>query len=263
MAGVRLFTQSLRMVLDNGGAALRLSGLVMAVQLALVLALGQQASFLPIDPATGAPVGGRAEVPAPGGLGFVVLVQLALGLWVSMAWHRFILMDEAPVGFIPLVPWRAALRYLGMALLYGLLLLLAAIPLSVLGLFLIGPAAVAGQGSAGPWALILYSLLVGVPVGYLALRLAPILAAAALQKPLPLSETWYRSGTHGGALLLLAFVIFLAYTVANMPVAVLATSFPGLAFGYAFVVQWAVLLVTASLVNTLYLHIIEESPIDD
>ncbi len=263
MQGISPFIHALRMVLDNGGMALRLSGLVMGVQLVLVLALGQQASFLPIDPATGAPVGGRAEAPAPGGQGFVVLVQLALGLWVSVAWHRFILIGQAPGGFIPLVPWRAMLRYLGAALLYGLILLLAAIPLSVLGLFLIGPAAIAGQAGAGPWPLILYSLLVGLPVGYLALRLAPILAAAAVQKPLPLSEAWYRSGTHGGALLVLTFVIFLAYTVVNMPVAVLAASFPGLAFGYAFVVQWAVLLVTASLVNTLYLHIIEERPIDD
>ncbi len=263
MTGVQVFTHSLRMVLDNGGAALRLSGLIMGVQLVLVLALGQQASFLPIDPATGAPVGGRAEAPDVGGQGFLVLVQLALGLWVSVAWHRFILMDQAPAGFIPLVPGRAFLRYLGVALLYGLMLLLAAIPLSVLGFFLIGPAAIAGQGGVGPWALILYSLLVGVPVGYLALRLAPILAAAALRKPLPLSEVWYRSGTHGGTLLMLTFVVFLAFTVVNMPVAVLAASFPGLAFGYAFVVQWAVVLVTASLVNTLYLSIIEDEPIHD
>lgn len=262
MKGIGIFTHAIGMVLGNIGAVLRISGLLMAFQFALVMGLGLQEMFLPVEPAP-LPQGDPLGTAIPPGAPLLWLVQLFSGLWIAVAWHRFVLRTEVPVGIVPHFRGRAILRYLGVGLLYTLLLMVVAIPLAILAFFLIGPAALAGRGTLSPGPALVFAVLVWLPVVYLGLRLAPILAAAALEEKLPMREAWYQTGVSGSAFPVLAVSLLLAYTVVYLPLAFLAAASPVLAFVFAFLVQWAMLLIGASLIATLYGHYIEDRPLND
>lgn len=259
MKGIGLFTHAIGMVLGNLGAALRISGLLMAFQFALVIGLGLQVLFLPVAPEPALP----GELPIamlPPAAPLFWLLQLFTALWVAVAWHRFILREEVPAGIVPHFHGRAMLRYLGVGLLYTLLIMLAAIPLAVLASFIVGPMALLEQG---PGASLTFGALVFVPVTYLALRLSPILPAAALEERLPLREAWYRTGASGTTILVLALVAIIANALLNLPSAFLAQGLVGAAFVYSFLAHWLALLVGVSLVTTIHGHYIEERPLND
>ncbi len=259
MKGIGLFTHAIGMVLGNLGAALRISGLLMAFQFALVIGLGLQALFLPVMPEPALP----GELPAatlPPAAPVFFLVQLFSALWITVAWHRFILREEVPVGIVPHFHGRAMLRYLGVGLLLMLLLGLAALPLALLATFIIGPTALVAQGLSASLA---FAALVILPITYLLLRLSPILPAAALEERLPLREAWYRTGASGGVMLVLALAALIAHTLLNLPSAILVQGLPGVAFVYSFLAHWLALLVGASLVTTIHGHYIEERPLND
>lgn len=263
MKGIGILTHAIGMVLGNLGAALRISGLLMAFQFALVVGLGLQGMFLPTDPAQLRATGpGAALMPA--GASILWLAQLFTTLWIAVAWHRFILCEEVPVGIVPPFRGRAMLRYLGVGLLFGLILLVAAVPLILLAFMLVGPAALMATAAPGSglWALAVFLALVWLPLAFIACRLAPVLPAAALGERLPFKEAWYRTGTSGLALLVLALASGLLYALASLPLMPLARVAPFLGLVWAFALHWASLLVGASVLTTLYGHFIEDRPLN-
>ena len=259
MKGITLFTHAIGMVFGNLGAALRISGLLMALQFALVIGLDLQVLFLPVEPEPVLP----GEMPAasvpPAALLFW-LVQLLSGIWIAVAWQRFILREEVPAGVVPPFRGRAMLRYLGIGLLLVLLLALAAIPLVVLVTFIVGPMALAAQELGANLA---FGLMVFVPITYLGLRLSPILTASALEEKLPLREAWYRTGASGGAIFILTLLATTGAFLLNLPAAVLVQGLSGPAFVYSFLSAWLVLLISTSLITTIYGHFIEDRPLND
>lgn len=261
MKGIGILTHAIGMVLGHFGAAMRISGLLMALQFALVMGLGLQGMFLPTDPAQLRATGpGAALMPA--GAWLLWLVQIFTALWIAVAWHRFILREEAPAGIVPPFRGPQMLRYLGVGLLFGLILLAAAIPLTLLAFMLVGPAALVATAGPGLWPLAVFLALVWLPLAFIACRLAPILPAAALGERLPLKEAWYRTGTAGFALVVLALASGLLYALASLPLAPLARSAPFLGFLWMFALHWASLLVGASVLTTLYGHFMEDRPLN-
>ena len=258
MKGITLFTHAIGMVFGNPGAALRISGLLMAFQFALVIGLDLQVLFLPVEPEPVLPGEMPAATLPPAALIFW-LVQLFSGFWIAVAWQRFILREEVPMGIVPAFRGRAMLRYLGIGLLLMLILALAAIPLVVLVTFIVGPMALATQNLA---AMLAFGVLVFVPITYLGLRLSPILTAAALEEKLPLREAWYRTGASGGAIFVLTLLAIAGSFLLNLPAAVLVQGLSGLAFLYAFLSTWLVLLLSTSLITTIYGHYIEDRPLN-
>lgn len=250
MLGVQILIHAIGMVLRNLGAALRLSALPMAALLVVSVAAGAPQAMLA---APDAPLmTGRA-----GGLFLIGLVQLCVTLWIAVAWHRYILLGEAPRGVVPPFHGGAILAHLWAAVIFALVLTLVAIPFVALAGVIVGPLIVADQGAVrGSVALILF-LLVWLPVTFISYRISPILPSAAIGARLPLKEAWYATGTGGAAFVALALASVLVVWALNLPVAMLLTVSVPLAFLWAFAVQWAVTLGAASVLTTIYGHFVE------
>jgi hypothetical protein len=250
MLGLQILFHAIRMVLRNLGPALRISALPMALLLAASLVL--EGSATPGDPE--APLtAARAAGLALGGL-----LQLAAALWIAVAWHRYILLGEAPEGVVPAVNGRALLSYLWAGVIFTLVLILVAVPFALLAGVIVGPMVIADQGVVrGSVALVLF-LMVWLPVTFVSYRISPILPSAAIGARLPLREAWYATGTASGAFIVLALASVLVVGGLNTPTGILLAVAPPLAFLWSFVVQWAVILGGASVLTTIHGHFVEK-----
>ena len=251
MLGLQILFHAIRMVLGNPGPAVRISALPMVVVLVLTLAMGGPSAMV-IEP--DAPqLAGQA-----GGLVLATLLQLAAALWIAVAWHRHVLLEETPEGLVPPFNGGAILSYLWAGIIFSLVLMLVAIPFVMLAAVIVGPIIVADQGLVrGPAALVML-LLVWLPVTFVSYRISPILPSAAIGNRLPLKEAWYATGTGGASFIVLALASVLVVWGLNVPVGLLAHVSVLLAFLWAFAVQWAVTLGAASVLTTIYGHFVEK-----
>jgi hypothetical protein len=251
MLGVQILTHAIRMILSNAGAALRISALPMLVVLALTLAMGGPSAML-VEPDAPQPAG------QAGGLLLATLLQLAATLWIAVAWHRYVLLGEAPEGYVPPFNGAAVLSYLWAGIIFSLVLIVVAIPFVLLTAVIVGPMIVADQGLVrGPVALVLF-VLVWLPVTFVSYRISPILPSAAIGNRLPLKEAWYATGTGGASFIVLALASVLLVWALNVPSGLLVHVSALLAFLWAFAVQWAVTLGAASVLTTIYGHFVEK-----
>jgi hypothetical protein len=251
MLGVQILIHAIRMVLTNLGPALRISALPMIVLLVVSLALGGPQAMLATPDAP-------LLTGQPGGLVLATLVQLFVTLWIAVAWHRYVLLEEAPEGFVPPFDGGAILSYLWAGIIFSLVLALVAIPFALLAGILVGPMIVAEQGVvSGTVALVLF-LLVWLPVAFVSYRISPILPSAAIGNRLALKEAWYATGTGGASFIVLALASVLLVWALNVPSGVLVSVSVTLAFLWAFAVQWAVTLGAASVLTTIYGHFVEK-----
>lgn len=250
MLAVRIFRHAVRQVTGNLGAALRLSTLPMVLQYATILALGRGLFY---DPAPdGAPPAG-----AIGALAAIILVSAFAGTWMAVAWHRFVLLDERPGGFLPSLHSERMLAHFGRSLLLALLLagveLGGALPLAlVAGLVgsLVPPLQVVVIVLGG------LALLAAVAIAFF--RLSPMLPAAALGRDASLAAAWRATAGRDGAFLLLALINLAAVLVATLPD--LAFGALGLGvFGFAWQMAsgWALALLLLSTLTTIYGHCVQ------
>jgi hypothetical protein len=256
-----IFTRALRSVADHLDVALRLSllpyGLVAAAQL-LVLSAGGGA--LPVDPAALPPptdvdpAAGGADLLALMGdprlvwtsLLSVVLFVLAM-LWIAVGWHRFALLGEVPHGWVPPLHGARMLGYLGRTILLSLLVaaavIVASIPLGLLGAVL-GGAGVLLASAAG--------LVLAMVVFY---RLSVILPAGAAERPIGLREAWAatagRSGTAVG-LAMLTFGFSLLLQIPTLLDASMGAAAPVITTLYQIAIGWIGLLVGVAVLTVFY-----------
>jgi hypothetical protein len=250
MFGIRIFLHAVRLVLGNLSAALRISAALMAVQFVVIFGLGAGA-MLP-GPGLSDPVRAAAY---PFGAAIVGgLVMIATGLWIAVAWHRFILLEEAPTGPLPAFNGAAIGSYIVAGLIFALVLIAVAIPFSLLAGLLLGPFVPAAGGEPGFVVGLLLFATVYLPVAWVGYRISPILPSAALSRRLPLKEAWYATGTSGAAFVVLTLVTILASYLLTAPAQVL----PGiLGQLWAFLANWIMLLVGVSILTTIYGHYVE------
>lgn len=235
MSGFNIFVHSVKMVLRN---------LQQAVQIALVPALiGAALIFalimifdIPLD----APDTDAAGLPdgTTGGsvFGFfvcVVVVLLTTMFWIVVSWHRFILLEEYPTGFVPQFRSDRIFAYFGRALLLGVLAIVAALP----ALFII----MAIIQASAPFGFILFLVFsLAFMVGFY--RFSLILPAVAIGKPLGLSEAWQATADGSGAIFMLILTSFVFQIVVQIVSALLM---------FIPVVGILVVLVTGMLITPL------------
>lgn len=256
MQGVSIFLHAVMMVLNNIGTALRISGVLMLAQFALTIALGAQANYVVAD--MGADPG--ATLPSVEGFaGFVVvfITQMLIALWIVVAWHRFILREEAPSGYFPALNTGAMVSYAIASIIAFLVVLPVIIVMSILGALVASPFLIPG-GAVFVGVFLLF-IIVALPAIYVFYRISPILPSAALQERLPLREAWYATGTSGASFIVMAVVSGLAWWIAGLPGQMLGNSFAG--FVWSFALQWLVMLIGASIVTTIYGHYVEKRPL--
>lgn len=162
-----------------------------------------------------------------------ILLALAALPAVAVAWHRFVLLGEAPTGFLQFHPWRAAQYFRRMVLSIGVGLLVAVFALLMVGGAVASIAKLPGAGAL----LMLLPLLMLVAFLYVFVRTGLSLPAAAMDdSEWSLKRSW--DETRGSSLALLGGTILV-----GLPFALVRGFASGIAT--AFVAQQQVLLFMA------------------
>lgn len=253
MKGWSIFSHSVSMVLRNFQAAIQIflvpTLLVFAVVFAVVYA-AIQSGMLPQ---------GQVVNVALGSLHSGLVLQLAavwiivmlISIWGVVAWHRYVLLEEMPEGWIPRLHTSNILIYFVRAV-----QLVVVSVISLLVAAFIGSAFVEAAGYFG--AAILIVLFIGIAL-FLS-RLLVILPAAAVGRAIGLSDALEATRGAIPALFMLGVCVFLAQlvvelalsAVAGIPVVSLV-----LQLGFAVVLS----LLNVSIMTTLYGHYVEGRPV--
>ncbi|WGH77375.1 hypothetical protein [Jannaschia ovalis] len=254
MLGWKMFVRAITLLLDNLPDALRVS----AVPYALVVGAGLWLSTRYPDAAgMGTLIGAEGAEVDPGYITdslLVALVNLAVTIWVALAWHRYVLIEERPTGWVPPLHGPEILGYLGRTFLIGLLVaatvLVVSIPIATLAMAMPSGFATLVMGSAAMFAAMI--------VFY---RLAVVLPACAIGRSMSFREALEYTKGHFGTLAVLALL-----TVGFSLLLQLPTAIDG-AMGlitviYQAVVGWIGLLLGVSLLTVLYGHVVEGRPVD-
>lgn len=253
---IDLLRAAVRDILDNPGAALRVSAVPMLILtfgggrfLAEAARVQQGGWFVP----------GRFD---PWLWGAGIALTVIPSLWIAVGWHRFVILGEAPSWF---VTRRAGGRwvayggaYLAILLVVALLGILLTLVLRLAGAALrwdpagFGPtAAVALRAIGDAGGVILFS--------YLVLRFAPTAVGAACGRHVPLAAAWDATGRGRWAILLVLLgVMGLAWLFERI---VQGLSMTGLVLGgYELASAWFLVMLNVGILTTIHARFAEPGP---
>ena len=114
-----IFVHSIRQVFGNLPEALQISGLIYLAQMAIAIALGVTTTAME---ATTEPTGAEATKVT-----IAMMAMLIALMWIAVAWHRFVLLNERPAGYLPQLSLQRLGRYAGRSVLIAVLSLLIGI----------------------------------------------------------------------------------------------------------------------------------------
>ncbi|QFS84687.1 hypothetical protein FIU97_18155 [Roseivivax sp. THAF40] len=241
-----IFSHSVRLVWRNRWDALRISGaLYAAYAVVQVIFLGSGTSPNGVE--------GDVTQMAPEELStlfFAVLLQSVVTLWIAVAWHRFVLLEEYPAGWLPQFHGGAIFNYFWRSVAIVLAITLA-IMVPVTLLVAIAPILSVFAGFA--------ALFLAIVMGF---RLAPALPAAAMGQPVGFRDVWSATEGQTGTAIALAFIGVFAAFVIQLPVFVVSAISPDLGNVLFIVLNWFVTLVSASILTTLFGHYVQGRPIE-
>ncbi len=244
--GYRMLVHIVRQVFGNLGPAVRLTAFLTFLPMVLGLTVFLSLGITDIDYTT---VPQRADSFPDVNVGLVFLYVIGLVVisvitycWAAVGWHRYVLLEEQGRGITP--QWRGenVLSYIGRALIIGVVAVILGF---ISGLFLSGLLAAA----SGLAFVILSGWVLGMT--WVITRIGLILPAAALGRPMTISESWNATKPVSADILVPLFFIALALTVLGQ--------LNGVVFGqgligslFAGVLYWLQLLLNLSLMTTLY-----------
>ncbi|GLO72185.1 hypothetical protein MACH17_37020 [Phaeobacter inhibens] len=249
MIGWKLFLHSVSMVQRNVPQLMRL----FLVPALIVLAI----AYLAIGGLLG-DIGLQAR-GFDGNMFFSVLWRIVglwlviglIGTWTVVAWHRYILLEEHPRGWLPVLHKVEVGNYI-----LGLikLLFIAMLFYGILGF--IGSVLVQSIGMVGLYLL----LAAGALIAIFMYRFALILPAAALGKPIGVSESLALTTGAFGTLFVLGLCLFSLQLVAELILFLVADAvLIAIVLDIAFSVVLAILNISA--LTTLYGYYVEKRPI--
>ena len=244
--GVSVFMHSVRLVLGGWRNALRLSGLLYLIYAIPSLILGLMfptGRNQVVDPEAA-----LAMAPVAVATGILALVAF---VWIAVAWHRYVLLDEQPQGQFPAFDGGRLFSYALLSLGIGILCVITGVVVGTVAglLVLVAPplAFVAG----------VLALAAALIVGY---RLAPVLPASAIGKPLTFGAAWEATKGASGAIVVLAIVSAIAALIIDLPAILFAYAGPLgriLSLIWTLGTDWVKMLVGVSILTTLYGHYVE------
>lgn len=171
------------------------------------------------------------------------------GLWFVVSWHRFVLLEELPRGWLNM-PKAQLLGYLWAVIKLTLILVAGMIPVAIVAFIF----------SGAPIVMSVVFFLAACVLGYLAVRISLILPAAAVGSKLTISDALNETEGHLGdfVILLLCFLVLGLL----MQVVVFVMSFvPILGVLAGIAVQLFSSLLNVSVMTTLYGYFIEKRPV--
>lgn len=247
-----MFVHSVRLVLNDWRNALKITGLLYLIYAVPTLLL----SLLFPTPAQPEQAMGTMLSAAPAGLLTVILAVVAF-VWIAVAWHRYILLDEMPAGQFPEFNGQRMLNYglysIGIGLLGAIVSFVLAAVIGIIAIPLLG---VVGGFITG-----IVGLAAALIIFY---RLAPLLPAVAIGKPLTLGQAWEATNGANVPIIILAVLSAVAAIAIDIPAFILAMASPiggFLALLWTLATGWVKMLVGVSILTTLYGHYVERRSI--
>lgn len=239
--GYRIFAHAIGLVFHNFGQALRISGVLYLMSSGVGILL---ASTIPADPT---PL--HVIVAA-----LAVFVEITMGIWIAIAWHRYILLDETPDTVLPAFNGRRILVYFGYAALLSIIMILVvAVFVGLIQLTI----AINAPILAVP--LVIGVFLLIVVASY---RLGIVLPATSVEKSIGLPEAWRATQGTTGALLAVALLTGLGGFLLQLPSWPLRLMHATFALEiWGAIVGWVALMVGIAILTTLYGHYVERRPI--
>ncbi|PSL17978.1 hypothetical protein [Shimia abyssi] len=243
--GFKLLNHSLGLILGNLPQSLRLSSPLAALLLIALIVVGPSYFVQETSPEAATQVSGQSVL-------LNLLVAIAT-LWVAVAWHRFVLLEEYPSGVVPAFHGGRILAYFG----YGLLLaLIIALTAGVIGAIV---------GFALVWAPILMIAglaVVAIGASWAFYRLSPVLPSAAIGNSMKLKEAWEATKPLSGAILGAMVIYVVAIFVLMFVGALIGGFIPILGGVLLLFANWFYILLGISFLTTLYGVAIEGRTID-
>jgi len=237
--GWQIFTHSVRLVWANLGVALRISAVLYIVS-AIFQVWAQMSGFGTVENGVPNTEGGGIQLIS-------TVVSIITSLWIAVAWHRYILLEEVPEGFLP--EWHGArmAAYFGRSLLIGLAML-GVVLLSALPMF------VGIQGVLGS-ALVTFGAIFSIFLFY---RVCAVLPSAAMGKPLTMAESWRATEGNTGTIIVLVLCMLVGVFALMLPGAILAPISLTLSVVYLVAAQWFITMFGISIFTTFYGYFIEK-----
>lgn len=251
MKGWEILAHSVRLVFNNIEQALKISAAPYAISALAFLVFGL--------PAISALEAGTAEALMNAGSGVwlgqigYIIVSVIVTLWIAVAWHRYVLMEEYPQGWIPRFHGGPMGSYFLSSILIGLIIFGVVLLVSLL----LGVLAI-GLGSAGAFILGLVAMALGTYIFY---RLCAVLPAAAVGKKMRFGEAWEATRGSGGTIAVLVLLVVVASIVIQIPTT-LGSGSSIFGIVYSLIVNWLSMLIGVSVLTTFYGHYVEGRPID-
>lgn len=253
MQGWQIFLHSVRMVTRNLDVALRVSLVPYLVQAVVQVVYQSRFAAMISGFDTGQSSTSQASLVLL--MLFMVAVTILTSVWIAVAWHRFILLNERPQGWIP--GWNTGrfMGYLGRSVLLALLigLVIAFVGGAIAGFL-------TGLGASG--LLAGSSALILAVAAILFYRLCPILPAVALDQPITLREAWDATRGTGGTIFVLILLMIAASLIIQIPTLVSGDPFSVVSLVYSLVVGWIFLMIGLSALTTFYGVYVEGRSID-
>ena len=258
MQAMDIANDALDKVLGNIKTALQISILVLLLVLIIVAAISfpfWQAVY------SGSDSGARAFMSAPMGRARVILIPavlIVIGLyWITVAWHRFVILDEKPAGILPKLHlgciwgylWRLIVLSFTIGIVIGLPLVILSNIVGGGGQIKIGDYSEARK--LGPIAVFI-NMVGTAAFAYVFLRYSPFLVAAAIGQPIKASTG--RESTYWAreAILVLAIGYAVMSLVSSFIGGGLSTGFWQIDLAIVLALQWVAFMFTISLLTTLY-----------
>lgn len=245
MNGIKLIKHAASMVVNNLGAALRISGVIFLVQSGAHLALGV------FSPASAQPTNGIFLT------GLALAIYVITSVWIAVAWHRFLLTGELSDTILPRFLPNTILAYAWRSFLVTLFII---VPVIVFGIAY-GIFAAASNGANNDSLSILFglvALVIVVPLVVMLYRVSVVLPATALGKHLSFRQAWELTRGATGAVLLFILISILLGAL-SLFVSALLSAFPlPVMIVWNVVIGWISMMFGISLITTFYGHYVED-----
>ncbi|MEZ5750550.1 MAG: hypothetical protein R3D60_00825 [Paracoccaceae bacterium] len=244
----RILIHALRMLTGNLSVALRIAAPVFIADLAFNFYMGSEALIPPDFDA-------RSDLLGPY-LGKMALGGLLTGvfmLWTAVAWHRFILLEEAPQGPLAAPKLDCMGRYFVGLLVTVLLTMLIVVPVGLIGGIAVVILALTLDVGSESFIITTLPALVGAFIAaWFSLRLSPMLPSAAIGPRMGFDDAWHATrGTTGMLAILTLVLIMVGYGAGLIPQALAATALP-LALFLGAVINTVFTMIGFSILTTIY-----------
>ncbi|WP_120500103.1 hypothetical protein [Roseovarius sp. EL26] len=241
MKGLKIVMHAFQMVWNNLKEALQISTVPLVVVGFAAYALLPSFSLDFSDPE----LVGQAWQPFL----LVWVGWLAATTWIFVAWHRYVLLEEYPKGWIPTFRLVQVLSYLGYGIVIGCIAGLALLPGLIFAL--VSPA----LGSL----FIFIGVVAAILIFY---RLVPMLPAVAIGRRMTLSEAWGATEGANTTIVSIVLILFAIQLVLQLAFETLAAIAPVLEFLASLGFTLFLGLVNVSILTTFYGHYVEGRSID-